>query len=148
MAIDADAEGLTERLLEANGGGVDVVFDMAGGEVFDASYKALAPFGRIVVYGIALARAERGAHRLAAAPLARGRRLLPVPSLPRSAGAPGCSPRRSRTCSTRPLAGELRPIVGDTYPLSSRRAARRTIDLRARRTTGKLLLDPGASEVS
>ena len=32
---------------------VDVVFDMAGGGVFDASYAALAPFGRIVVYGIA-----------------------------------------------------------------------------------------------
>ncbi len=35
------------------GGRVDVVFEMAGGEVFDASYRALAPFGRIVVCGIA-----------------------------------------------------------------------------------------------
>ena len=26
---------------------------MSGGEVFDASYRALAPFGRIVAYGIA-----------------------------------------------------------------------------------------------
>ena len=32
---------------------MDVVFEMSGGEVFDASYKALAPFGRIVAYGIA-----------------------------------------------------------------------------------------------
>ena len=54
VAIDPAAEGLTERLIEANGGGaVDVVFEMAGGEVFDASYGALAPFGRIVVCGIA-----------------------------------------------------------------------------------------------
>ncbi len=54
VAIDADADGLTERLLAANDGRpVDVVFDMAGGAVFDASYKALAPFGRIVVCGIA-----------------------------------------------------------------------------------------------
>src|SRR5947209_8057068 len=53
-AIDPAPEGLTERLLEANGGDpVDVVFEMAGGEVFDASYRALAPFGRIVAYGIA-----------------------------------------------------------------------------------------------
>ena len=38
-AIDPAPEGLTERLLETNGGRpVDVVFEMAGGEVFDASY--------------------------------------------------------------------------------------------------------------
>ena len=54
VAIDAAPEGLTERLLDANGGDpVDVVFDMSGGAVFDASYAALAHFGRIVVCGIA-----------------------------------------------------------------------------------------------
>src|SRR5208282_2304699 len=53
-AIDPDPQGLTDRLIEANRGRpVDVVFDMAGGEVFAASYDALAPFGRIVVCGIA-----------------------------------------------------------------------------------------------
>src|SRR6202171_2598096 len=54
VAIDPAADGLTERLIEANEGRLlDVVFEMAGGEVFDASYEALAPFGRIVVCGIA-----------------------------------------------------------------------------------------------
>ena len=38
--------------------------------------------------------------------------------------------------------GELRAIVGATYPLEQ--AAQAQIDLRARRTTGKLLLDPAA----
>src|SRR3954463_1775762 len=48
-AIDGAADGLTERLVEANGGApVDVVFEMAGGAVFDASLAALAPFGRLV----------------------------------------------------------------------------------------------------
>ena len=52
-AVDPAPEGLTERLLEANGGEpVDVVFEMYGGEAFDASYRALAHFGRIVVCGI------------------------------------------------------------------------------------------------
>src|SRR5581483_11229368 len=52
-AIDAEPEGLTERLLQANDGReVDVVFDMAGGAAFERSYRALAPFGRIVVCGI------------------------------------------------------------------------------------------------
>jgi NADPH2:quinone reductase len=36
--------------------------------------------------------------------------------------------------------GELTAIVGATYPLGQ--AAQAQIDLRARRTTGKLLLDP------
>src|ERR1700691_3687220 len=45
VAVDPAPEGLTERLIEANGGHeVDVVFEMAGGQVFDASYRALAPF--------------------------------------------------------------------------------------------------------
>ena len=38
--------------------------------------------------------------------------------------------------------GELRAIVGGTYPLG--KAAQAHIDLRERRTTGKLLLDPAA----
>jgi NADPH2:quinone reductase len=38
--------------------------------------------------------------------------------------------------------GELRAVVGGTYPLGE--AARAQIDLRERRTTGKLLLDPSA----
>src|SRR5436190_13745308 len=45
-AIDPAPEGLTERLVEANEGRlVDVVFEMSGGAVFDASYRALAPSG-------------------------------------------------------------------------------------------------------
>ena len=32
---------------------MDAVFEMAGGRVFDESLKALAPFGRLVAYGIA-----------------------------------------------------------------------------------------------
>jgi NADPH2:quinone reductase len=38
--------------------------------------------------------------------------------------------------------GELRVVVGHTYPLSEARQAQ--IDLQSRRTTGKLLLDPTA----
>src|SRR5437763_1452078 len=52
-AVDGDAEGLAQRLIEANHGEpVDVVFEAAGGRVFEESREALAPFGRLVVYGI------------------------------------------------------------------------------------------------
>src|SRR3954452_7837983 len=52
-AVDVAADGLAQRLVEANHGQqVDVVFEAAGGQVFDESMEALAPFGRLVVYGI------------------------------------------------------------------------------------------------
>src|SRR5829696_6132594 len=54
VAVDVTRDDLHEALIEANGGErVDVVLEMAGGQVFDASLKALAPFGRLVTYGIA-----------------------------------------------------------------------------------------------
>ena len=39
-------------------------------------------------------------------------------------------------------AGQLRVVVGATYPLSD--AAKAQVDLAERRTTGKLVLDPSA----
>src|SRR3954454_20334253 len=45
--IDSAPEDMTERLIEANEARpVDVVFDMAGGPVFEQSAEALGPFGR------------------------------------------------------------------------------------------------------
>jgi NADPH2:quinone reductase len=43
---------------------------------------------------------------------------------------------------TRAARGELRTVIGGTYPLEQ--AAQAHTDLRERRTTGKLLLDPAA----
>ncbi|MDQ5831782.1 MAG: zinc-binding dehydrogenase, partial [Actinomycetota bacterium] len=52
--VDPAEEDLTEALVGANHGNqVDVVLEMSGGRVFSQSAEALAPFGRIVAYGIA-----------------------------------------------------------------------------------------------
>jgi NADPH2:quinone reductase len=136
-AVDGAPEGLADRLVEANlGKRVDVVFEMAGGDVFEQSLHALAPFGRLVAYGNASGRAND---------VSTGRLMR------RSAAVVGfwlmhCVSRSEML--REPLAdlfaraarGELRPIVGGTYPLSE--AARAHEDMQARRTTGKLLLDP------
>src|SRR6476661_4518031 len=47
-----DPKTFTGALREANGGKpVDIVLEMTGGNVFDGSLSALAPFGRLVAYG-------------------------------------------------------------------------------------------------
>jgi NADPH2:quinone reductase len=138
-AVAPDAEGLTDRLLEANGGaGVDVVFEMSGGAVFDASYRALAPFGRIVPYGIA----TNEPNQVSTGSLLRHSRAVVGFYLFHCLERPGMFSEALADLFERVLAGELRTIVGRTYPLAE--AAQAQVDLRARRTTGKLLLDPGA----
>ncbi|MGZ4624614.1 MAG: zinc-binding dehydrogenase, partial [Blastococcus sp.] len=125
-------------LREANGGKpVDIVLEMTGGNVFHGSLSALAPFGRLVTYGMA-SRQE----------------TAPVP--------PGALLQRSRAvigfwlahCMARPemldaamtellqlvAEGALHPVSGGRYPMSAVREAHQ--DLLARRTTGKLVIDP------
>jgi NADPH2:quinone reductase len=137
VALDGDADGLQDRILEATGGrGVDVVLEMAGGPVFDASLRALADMGRLVVYGISSREQNE----------VRTGRLLK-----RSQSVIGFwlfHYLERRECLAEPLAelfalasrGEVRAVVGDTYGLSEARRAQE--DLAARRTRGKLLLDP------
>ncbi len=139
VAIDPAPEGLTERLVEANGGrGVDVVFEMSGGDVFEASYRALAPFGRIVAYGIA----TNQANEVSTGSLLRHSRAVVGFYLFHCLERPGMFTDALAELFARAARSELKAIVGHTYPLEQ--AAQAHIDLRERRTTGKLLLDPGA----
>jgi NADPH2:quinone reductase len=139
VAIDAEADGLTERLLQANEGRpVDVVFDMAGGAVFDASYAALAPFGRIVVCGIA----SQEPNEVRTGSLLRHSRSVVGFYLFHTLERPGMFSDALADLFARAARGELRTVIGATYPLDQ--AAQAHIDLRERRTTGKLLLDPAA----
>jgi NADPH2:quinone reductase len=139
-AVDPGPEGLAERIVEANlGRRVDVVFEMVGGPVFDASLKALAPFGRVVTYGIASGEGNqvhtRNLMRRSAAVV--GFWLMHCLAFPDMVG-PALVDLLART-----ERGELRVVVGATYPLAE--AAQAHVDLEARRTTGKLLLDPVGS---
>ena len=139
-AVDVTREDLTDALIAANDGRrVDVVLEMAGGRVFDASLRALAPFGRLVTYGMASREPNQvGAGNLMrhssavvgfwlAHAFARPREMLAEPL---------------RELFERVVAGRLRVVEGTVYPLSEARRAHE--DLQARRTTGKLLLDPAS----
>ncbi|HXD55874.1 MAG TPA: NADPH:quinone oxidoreductase family protein [Solirubrobacteraceae bacterium] len=139
VAIAPEPEGLTERLIEANEGReVDLVLDSSGGAVFAASIKALAPFGRIVVNGIATG----DQNEVRTGSLLRHSRSVVGFWLFHTLERPGLFAEALSDLFARAAAGELRAIVGQTYPLEE--APQAQIDLRARRTTGKLLLDPTA----
>jgi NADPH:quinone reductase len=139
VAIDGAAEGLTERLLQANDSQpVDVVFDMAGGAVFDASYQTLAPFGRIVVCGIA----SQEPNEVRTGSLLRHSRSVVGFYLFHTLERPGMFSDALADLFARAARGELRTVIGATYPLDQ--AAQAHIDLRERRTSGKLLLNPAA----
>lgn len=135
--VDSRAEGLGDAIREANEGKrVDAVLHMSGGDAFDAEMDVLAPLGRMVVFGIA----SREQRQISTASLLRGsksvigfwlahllmRRDLLAPMIGDLLGAIA--------------AGELTVTIGEVYPLSE--AARAHEDLIARRTSGKLLLDP------
>jgi NADPH:quinone reductase len=138
-AIDASPDGMTERIVEANGGRkVDAVFEMAGGAVFDQSLEALAPFGRIVAYGIA----SREQNDVRTGALMRKSRAVVGFWLMHCMGRPEMVDEALKDLFARAARGELRAVVGATYPLEQ--AAQAQIDLAERRTTGKVLLDPRA----
>jgi NADPH2:quinone reductase len=136
-AVDGSAEGLAERLREANGGeDVDVVLDLAGGPVFDEGMAALARFGRMVTYGIA----SREQNAVKTGALMRRSQAVVGFWIFDCLRRPGMFEEALQDLLARVARGELRVVVGATYGLSE--AARAQEDLAARRTSGKLLLDP------
>jgi NADPH2:quinone reductase len=139
VAIDPAPEELSDRLIEANQGRpVDVVFEMAGGEVFDASYTALAPFGRVVVCGIA----SQQPNQVSTGSLLRHSRAVVGFYVFDSLGRPEMFTDALSELFARVERGELKAVIGHTYPLAQ--AGQAHVDLRERRTSGKLLLDPSA----
>jgi NADPH:quinone reductase len=135
--VDSRAEDLGAAIREANDGKrVDAVLHMSGGAAFEAEMGVLAPLGRMVVFGIA----SREQREVSTASLLRGskavigfwlahllmRQDLLVPMIGDLLGTIA--------------KGELAVTIGEVYPLSEAKRAHE--DLIARRTSGKLLLDP------
>jgi NADPH2:quinone reductase len=136
-AVDPAEEDLKGALIEANEGRpVDVVLEMSGGRVFEQSADALAPFGRIVAYGIA----GREQNTLETGRLMRKSRSVVGFWLMHCLGRRDMMEEPLQDLFGRAARGELVPQVGTTYALSDVRQAHE--DLQGRRTSGKLLLDP------
>lgn len=138
VVVDANEKDLTAALLAANSDKpVDIVLEMVGGTTFDQSMAALAPFGRMVFYGMASRKPPSVVH--------------PGALMPKSQTISGfwlvnaLAKRELMTevftdLFTLIMTGKLRPIVGATYPLSKAEQAHR--DMLARKTVGKIVLNP------
>ena len=136
-AVDPAVEDLKGALIEANEGNrVDVVLEMAGGRVFTESAEALAPFGRIVTYGIA----SREQNTVETGRLMRKSRAVIGFWLMHCLGRRDMIEEPLGDLFERTARGELKPQVGETYALTDVRRAHE--DMQGRRTSGKLLLDP------
>jgi NADPH2:quinone reductase len=136
--VDVDHDGpLTAALVAANDGRpVDVILDAAGGAVFAQSLAALAPFGRIVAYG----NSTREKVPVTNGELLKESRAVVGFWLMHLLDRRDMLEQPLADLFARAARGELRPRLGGTYPLAD--AARAHEDLEARRTTGKLTLDP------
>jgi len=138
VAVDSRTDDLTAALRDANGGrGVDVVLEMTGGRVFDASLAALAPLGRLATFGMA--------SRTAPSPVDPGKLMA------RSAGVigfwlvhvvqrPQLLAAAVQDLMTLIADGELKPVIGRRYSLDQAADAHRA--LLDRSSIGKLVLDP------
>jgi len=136
-AVDVNDPELAAALIGANGDRrVDVVLEMAGGRVFDASLEALAPFGRLVTYGIASSEPNR----VTSGALMRRSHSVVGFWLFHCLGRPGMFAEPLADLFERTARGELRVVEGEAYGLSEARRAHE--DLQSRRTSGKLVLDP------
>jgi NADPH:quinone reductase len=135
--VDSRAEDLGEAIREANDGKrVDAVLHMSGGEAFDAEMGVLAPLGRMVVFGIA----SREQRQLSTAALLRGSKSVIGFWLAHLLARQDLLVPMIGDLLTAIAKDELTVTIGEVYPLSE--AARAHEDLIARRTSGKLLLDP------
>jgi NADPH:quinone reductase len=135
--VDSRSDDLRAAILAANDGQkVDAVLHMSGGDAFDAELAALAPLGRMVVFGNA-SREQRDVNTGALLQGSKAvigfwlvhvllRRDLAVPLIGELLGSLA--------------SGALQVTIGDVYPLSEAAAAHKALESRA--STGKLLLDP------
>ncbi len=137
FGIDYKSEDIRERVKALTGGiGADAIYDPVGGEVFDASLRAVRPGGRILVVGFASGKVPQIPANLL---LVKNISVLGYywgawrkldPALFRSSLEEALSWWE---------AGKLKPLVSSVLPLAQ--AAQAIGLLTSRRATGKVVLE-------
>ena len=138
IAIDADQDRLLSAILEANHGKpVELVLEMVGGKTFDVSLEALAPFGRLITFGMASRTAPMAIHP---GSLMGGSKTITGFWLSHCFGSKELMNDVIAELFELVKTGKLKPIIGATFGLSQASEAHRA--MLARATTGKITLNP------
>jgi NADPH:quinone reductase len=127
--VDYREPGWTEAVRAAVGE-LDVVFDGVGGDVGRAAFELLAPGGRMASFGLASGEWAGVSPEAAAA----GDVVLV-----QARATPAEMRHLTEQALAEAVAGRLRPIVGQRFPLEQAAAAHAAIEARA--TVGKTLLE-------
>ena len=138
VVIDAEQEKLKAAILEANGGKpVNLVLEMVGGKTFDVSLDVLAPFGRLVTFGMASRTAPAPIHP---GVLMGGSKTVVGFWLAHCFGKKELLNDVITELFSLVIEGKLKPVIGATFGLSQATVAHQA--MLARETTGKITLNP------
>jgi len=131
-------EDFATRVRELAGGeGVAAVYDGVGKSTFYEGLRALRPLGRMILYGAASGQPDP----LPVALLAKsGSLYVQRPTVQTYTRTPEMLRERADQVFELIRQGKLTVRIGARYPLAQARQAH--IDLQARKTTGKILLEP------
>ena len=134
-AINYTEENWVEQVKQAtNGKGADIVLEMVGGQISEQSLQALAPYGRMVVFG----RASGEVAQFTGVQLMYKNQAIIGYWLSAWMQRPDRIARAVSELMRYLAAGQLEIVVGATFPLAEAAAAHRAIA--ARQTTGKVVL--------
>jgi NADPH2:quinone reductase len=138
VTINYAATDFVEAAKRATGGrGADVVLESVGGDVFDKSIQALAPAGRLVVFG-----AASGKPGTVQVPVLQRNNLTVATFSIKGTAAQHPEVLRAGALELLDLLakGTIRPVIGKVYPLAEAAAAQQHIE--GRGSYGKVLLTP------
>ena len=136
--VDATTVNLADAIRVANSGQpVDLILEMVGGKTFDQSLEVLAPFGRLITYGMASRSAPTPIHP---GSLMAGSKTITGFWLSHCFGKKELMNDVIVELFDLVQSGDLKPVLGATFGLSQARAAHQA--MLARETTGKVTLDP------
>jgi NADPH:quinone reductase-like Zn-dependent oxidoreductase len=151
--IDYTRENFLEVVRRVAPEGIEMALDAVGGKSFAQSYKCLGPMGRLVVYGFSTVVGPRGRLSLwrAAKALVQTPRFYPLPLIDKNIAVIGVHIGKlgKKSSVLRPQleeifrlyqAGQVKPVIGKTFPLAEAAAAHRYIH--SRQNIGKVVLVP------
>ena len=136
--VEATHENLGDAIKAVNGGKrVNLILEMVGGKTFDDSLEILAPFGRLVTYGMASRVAPT---MIQPATLMGGSKTITGFWLSHCFGSKELMNDVIENLFALVKEGKLKPVIGATYPLSQASTAHRA--MLSRETSGKITLNP------